>query len=78
MTDDDDRKAALFSARVMDEVERIKPLLAGLDPTMQGAVVANLTAIWLHREIKDLRREMLDANIKLVWKLVSAYDEAAK
>lgn len=28
-------------------VERIKPILAGLEPELQGAVIADLLAIWL-------------------------------
>jgi hypothetical protein len=32
---------------VTELVDRIKPLLAGHSPDVQGAVVADLTAIWL-------------------------------
>jgi hypothetical protein len=32
---------------VRDRVMQIKPLLAGLDPALQGAVIADLLSIWL-------------------------------
>ena len=57
--------------------ERIKPLLAGHPPELQGVVLAELLALWLAghrvgspRETERLRDELLVGHIEAVRKLV--------
>jgi hypothetical protein len=59
-------------------VERIRPILAGQPPEIQGAVLADLLAIWLaghhvagdERATQALRAEMLAAHLQGVAELV--------
>jgi len=63
--------------------DKIKPLLAGNSPEVQGAVLAELTAIWLagHRVPGDpraqqsLRAELLAMHIEAVTDLVDPNDQ---
>lgn len=56
-------------------VERIKPILAGQSPQVQGAVVADLTAIWLGGHHALLRTEALDVHVRAVCDLMELYAE---
>jgi len=51
-------------------VERIRPLLAGYHPAVQGAVCADLLAIWLAGHEHALREALLTAHIVSVRELV--------
>ena len=69
-----------FSNRADALVARIKPLLAGHDPELQGAVLSDLVAIWVagYRtcepgEGEVLRRELLELHCKHVVELVDLY-----
>jgi hypothetical protein len=61
----------------LEIVERIKPLLAGHEPVVQSAVLAELLSIWLagHWIAKQceqtslMRRALLSAHCSLVWEL---------
>jgi hypothetical protein len=74
-----------FSRQALNLAERIKPLLAGVHPSIQGAVLAELTAIWLHghcvlgdeTETQELRIKLLDEQIKCIRALLEAYGSAA-
>jgi hypothetical protein len=53
--------------------DRIKPILAGLHPSLQGAALAELLSIWIAGHVADtdkatckLRKEMLDLHIAQV------------
>ena len=66
----------LESARMKPEdaealVERIRPLLAGKPPPLQGAVLADLLAIWLAGHDASLRDELLKAHIESVRALIA-------
>lgn len=50
-------------------VEQVKPLLGGLGPAVQGAVVAELAALWIAGHQRELREEMMDLHFKTVRKL---------
>jgi hypothetical protein len=50
-------------------VDRIKPLLAGHDPSLQGAILGDLVAIFLAGHAPALREEMLQVHIDLVRQL---------
>lgn len=71
------------AARAADAlVAQIAPLLAGKYPGVQGAVLADLAAIWLsgHLYLDDppataeLRRELFDRHSRAIWDLVEHYD----
>lgn len=61
--------------------EKIRPLLAGKSPEVQGAVLGELTATWIAgfrsddpKDQKALRRDMLAMQIKYIRELVEAED----
>ena len=62
--------------------DQIRPLLAGVGPDIQGAVVADLVAIWLsgHRGpgAELLRFDLMCKHIDLVMDLVGMYDGEAE
>ncbi len=55
-------------------VERIRPLLAGHRPEIQGAVLADLLATWLAGHMGEgadrVREELLRMHIEMVRKLI--------
>jgi hypothetical protein len=62
---------------------RIKPLLAGRSPELQGAVIADLAAIWIagHRcsdpaEERQMHQHLLALHCEHVRELVDMYVEA--
>lgn len=68
----------MASAQEVNEVEEavrsIVPILAGKDRAIQGAILADLTSIWIigHRsqneaETSQLREEIIATHIKYVW-----------
>ena len=67
----------LLSAAVPDPddvaavVDEIKPLLAGHPPALQGAVLADLVAIWLVGHHPEIRKIMYDMHVDIVPRLVS-------
>ena len=53
--------------QVLGIVEQIKPLLAGREPSVQGAVLAELLALWLAGHLpSELREVLLSAHIEAV------------
>lgn len=60
-------------------VEQIKPLLAHQPPPVQGFVVADLLAIWLHGyqgpDQSQARKALCAEHMQTVWKLVDYYDD---
>ena len=50
--------------------EAIKPLLAGRGPFVQGAVLVNLTSLWLAGHPKVMREKILNSWIKSLRELV--------
>lgn len=64
--------------------ERIYPMLAGLHPTVQGAIVTDLVAMWIAGHVvegdpKDtdrLRKFLMEQHIKLVVQLIKPNAEA--
>lgn len=76
-----------FSREALETSARIAPLLAGREPSVQGAALADLLAIWLsgHRALDeagaidraktdDLRGELLAEHLRVVKRLVAAND----
>ena len=59
-------------------VESIKPRLSGHPPNVQGAVVADLFAIWLAcfhgPDVDALREDLIKAHVKMARELVANYD----
>jgi hypothetical protein len=64
--------------RVVDIVEQIGPLLSGQGPGVQGAVLADLTAMWLASHIVpgdepaslNARRQIFQVHVEHIWELV--------
>lgn len=50
------------SMAVLAIVDQIKPLLAGKSPELQGAVIIELTSLWLAGHPKDMRADLLEIN----------------
>jgi hypothetical protein len=59
---------------VRDIVERVMPLLAGHGPDVQGAVFADLTAMWLAGfqgvDAPALRKRLLTMHVQTIRKLI--------
>ena len=54
----------------VDMVERIKPILAGNDPGVQGAVLAELLSLWLAgHSPPEVRVDLLKMHIETVCEL---------
>ena len=64
----------LYVDLVLGLVERIKPLLAGNDPEIQGAVLAELTAIWLTGHPQAARENLLFWQTYMTRKLAAIND----
>jgi len=69
-----------FTAQADALLERIAPILAGQPAELQGAVVADLAAIWIagHRdesraEGDAMREELLEMHVRHVRELVCMY-----
>lgn len=59
-----------FVLKTDDLVRQIKPILSGQGPEAQGAVVAELAALWLAGHNPALREGVLDALIEVIDRLV--------
>ena len=55
---------------VMHLVEQIKPILAGKNPAMQSAVLAECLSLWLATWPKRARDDLLKGHLKLVAELL--------
>jgi hypothetical protein len=81
MTDTDAKQNAKHLAigpQTLEIVEQIRPLLAGREPVVQSAVLAELLSLllaghWIPGEPNQteiFRRELLSVHSKLVWELI--------
>ena len=72
---------------VDNAVSLVRPILAGIDPDLQGAIMANLVAMWLagHRQksasgklepATELREYMLTEFVNLIERLTPLEDDA--
>lgn len=69
-----------IETEAMELVARMKPLLAGRAPLVQGAALADLLAIWIaghavaddKRETDKLRQDILRDHVRAVRKLIDA------
>lgn len=68
MADPDTRRQAIEVRKV---VNRIKPLLAGRQPEVQGAILADLLSLWLAgHHPRELREQLLTMHIEKVRELI--------
>ena len=62
------------SRQVEAIVEAVRPLLSGFSPDIQGAVLADLTAMWLAGHVgpgaRALREELLEIHVKMIHDLI--------
>jgi hypothetical protein len=56
--------------RVFELADAIKPILAGEHPAVQGATLADLTAIWLAGHPAELRDQLLAMHLSEVLRLL--------
>lgn len=64
---------------VLAIANQIKPLLAGRGAAVQGAVLAELTSVWLkghhheegEKETRELRKDLLRMHVSAVWQLTN-------
>lgn len=61
--------------QALEIIDRIKPLLAGHPPEVQGAVLADLLALWLAAHNSDARAGVLDAHLNGVIQLVELNEQ---
>lgn len=64
-----------FNHRVDNLVDRIKPILANHAPDLQGAVIADLFAIYIAGHPEDVRRDVMAAWIDMVRGLLAIYND---
>jgi hypothetical protein len=57
-------------ARVFELIDRIRPILAGNHPAVQGAVLADLLAMWLAGHPAELREALLALHVDKALQLV--------
>jgi hypothetical protein len=67
-----DDQAARMVAQMTD---RMKDMLAGFPPDVQGAILADLTAIWLAGHAPSIRDELYSEHVRLIWPLVEANEK---
>jgi hypothetical protein len=56
--------------RTLEICQKIHPLLRGIGPEIQGAVLAELTSLWLAGHHPDVRDEMWTMHQLAVWDLL--------
>jgi hypothetical protein len=54
--------------------QKIRPILAGQHPAVQGATLASLLACWLAGHPASMRDELIDAHGRSVRQLVPLYE----
>lgn len=64
------RSRQVFELEVVEIVEQIKPILAGKNPGMQSAVLAECLSLWLAGWPKRARDDLLKGHLKLVAELL--------
>ena len=55
-------------------VKKIRPILAGQAPDVQGGALADLTAIWLAGHPPQIRNDMLDHQLRFIRRLTEVND----
>ena len=60
--------------QVLAVTERIMPLLCGRPPEIQGAILAELTSMWIGGFHPDLRKEMFELHLETTKKLIPEND----
>jgi hypothetical protein len=66
---------ALEMTKTTDRIiEQIRPLLAGHNPATQGAVVAELLAIFLGGHPPGMRQEIYDATVEMAVNMIKLHD----
>jgi hypothetical protein len=71
----DDTTAEDFARECFDIVARLKPLMAGHGPAMQGAVLADLISLWVAGHAPDSREGMMKLLFDHVTALVPESDK---
>lgn len=59
-----------FTLEAADRIRRIKPFLSGIEPSMQGFVLAELTAMWFAGHAPHVRQAVIDSYIEAMLGLI--------
>jgi hypothetical protein len=71
-----EKMSADQAARMVAQMtDRMKSLLVGFPPDVQGAMLADLTAIWLAGHAPQIRRVIYDQHAAMIWPLVEANEK---
>jgi hypothetical protein len=69
-------RAEPLDAERVDRISlQIQPFLHGLHPGEQGAIIADLLAIWLAGHPRETHERLIDAHVRGVRKMVPLYIE---
>jgi hypothetical protein len=60
--------------RVVNKANKVRSLLAGLPPDMQGAILCDLLATWLVGFPPQVREEMLEMHLAMLRPLIDVND----
>ncbi|MGO8241292.1 hypothetical protein ACC806_34710 [Rhizobium ruizarguesonis] len=71
-TSDDSFLKMFVTGKVAAIVDAVRPHLAGEPPEIQGAVIADLLAIWLAGHAPQLREEAIEFHMEMVRQLTEA------
>jgi hypothetical protein len=66
---------AALSAQSDEIVDKIRPMLAGLSPPLQGIIVAELTAIWIAGHQPEVREGIIRMQDEAVRELVTIWHQ---
>lgn len=58
------KETEIGAAKALEIVERIKPLMAGHSPQIQGAVLAELLSMWLAGHPKEMHDTLLEMHLE--------------
>jgi 2,3-bisphosphoglycerate-independent phosphoglycerate mutase len=71
-----EKMSADQQARLVDQMTaRMKEMLSGFPPELQGAMLADLIAIWLVGHAPQIRQYLYREHAKMIWPLVNANEK---
>jgi hypothetical protein len=71
-----EKMSANQQARLVDQMTaRMKEMLSGFPPEIQGAMLADLTAIWLVGHPPQIRHHLYCEHAIMIWPLVEANEK---
>jgi hypothetical protein len=68
-------RAPALATAAMELLDQIRPMLHGRDPGVQGAVLADLTAIWLAGWAPAIREDVLRMHMEQIRVLIEVNEK---